>query len=171
MVHKSSLQFISSLKDRSFLAHKFVSWLTTIYATAFTEYVSLLCNVGIKAGAGLAAGFSCLIGGDEKAAKISAINQKASLAGAVCDGAKPGCSLKVASGVETAYRSAVLAKKGLRPPQLDGIIGDSLEETLMNVIFITPSHYQGALTLLFKNPFRIWHIMYMHNMILYMCLH
>ena len=110
-----------------------VSWLTTIYATAFTEYISSLCSVGIKGGAGLAAGFSYLMGGDERAAEISAINQISSLAGAVCDGAKPGCSLKVASGVETAYRSAVLARKGLRPPQLDGILGDSLEETMMNV--------------------------------------
>ena len=41
--------------------------------------------------------------------------------------------LRVAPGVETAYRSAVLAVKGLRPPKLDGILGESLEETLMNV--------------------------------------
>jgi len=110
-----------------------VSWLTTVYATAFTGYVSPLCSVGIKGGAGLATGFSYLMRGDERAAEISAINQISSLAGVVCDGAKPGCSLKVAPGVETAYRSAVLAVKGLRPPKLDGILGESLEETLMNV--------------------------------------
>ncbi|MGC8558295.1 MAG: L-serine ammonia-lyase, iron-sulfur-dependent, subunit alpha, partial [Nitrososphaeria archaeon] len=123
----------SGISEKELYRSIVASWMTTIYATAFTKYISPLCSVGIKGGAGLASGFAYLMQGNEKAAELSAINQTASLAGMVCDGAKPGCALKVASGVETAYRSAFLAKNGLRPSQLEGITGESLEETLINI--------------------------------------
>ena len=38
-----------------------VSWLTTIYTTLFLGYISPLCSVGIKGGAGLAAGLAGLL--------------------------------------------------------------------------------------------------------------
>ena len=51
----------------------------------------------------------------------------------ICDGAKPGCALKVATAVQTAYRSAILASKGIKIRPIEGIVGKTTEETLINL--------------------------------------
>ena len=51
----------------------------------------------------------------------------------VCDGAKVGCAMKVASGVSCAVQSAVLALRGTCIPSTDGIIDDDVEKTIRNV--------------------------------------
>ncbi|MGC8664683.1 MAG: L-serine ammonia-lyase, iron-sulfur-dependent, subunit alpha [Nitrososphaeria archaeon] len=111
-----------------------LAWLTTIYSTAFTKYVSPVCGAGIKAGNGLAASFGFLFGnGSYDVIESSIINNIASVSGMLCDGAKPACALKAAVGVNSAYRSALLASHGIRVSPLEGIAGKTLEESLINL--------------------------------------
>ena len=111
-----------------------ISWLTTIYATMYLGYISPLCSIGIKGGAGLAAGLASLMSGfDKKVAEIAAINHVVALGGVFCDGAKPSCSLKVSAGVETAFRSAKLAAKGIAVSSKEGISGNSFEDVIRNI--------------------------------------
>ena len=51
----------------------------------------------------------------------------------VCDGAKVGCAMKVASGVSSAIQSAVLAMDGTCISENDGIIEKDIEKTIRNL--------------------------------------
>ncbi len=63
-------------------------------------------------------------------------NMVASLTGMICDGAKPSCSLKVASGVSTAVMSAVLAMKNQCVTSLEGIVDDDVDKCIHNLTLI-----------------------------------
>ena len=60
-------------------------------------------------------------------------NMAGNITGMVCDGAKVGCAMKVASGVSCAVQSAVLALRGTCIPSTDGIVEDDVEKTIQNV--------------------------------------
>jgi len=107
-----------------------LSWLTTIYTTAFTKYISPICGQGIKAGVGLASGLGYLLDENYKVVEGAIANHLASLTGMICDGAKSGCSLKVASAVDTAYRAAILSASGIKIDGNEGIVSNTVEETL-----------------------------------------
>ena len=55
------------------------------------------------------------------------------ITGMVCDGAKVGCAMKVASGVSCALQSAVLARENLCISEYDGIIEKDIEKTIRNL--------------------------------------
>ena len=55
------------------------------------------------------------------------------ITGMVCDGAKVGCAMKVASGVSSAIQSAVLAMEGICISENDGIIERDIEKTIHNL--------------------------------------
>ena len=55
------------------------------------------------------------------------------ITGMVCDGAKVGCALKVASGVSSSIQSATLALDGICISSHDGIIEDDIEKTIKNL--------------------------------------
>ncbi len=55
------------------------------------------------------------------------------LCGIICDGAKPGCSMKIMSGAETAMRSAFMALSGYGLSSDDGVLGRSPEESILNI--------------------------------------
>ena len=57
----------------------------------------------------------------------------ADLSGMICDGAKPGCALKIATSVNTAALAAQLALNGTGATKQDGIVTEDLEETLRNL--------------------------------------
>ena len=51
----------------------------------------------------------------------------------ICDGAKPGCALKVATSVEAAMRAAAMALEGRGAGSHDGIVDQDVENTLRNL--------------------------------------
>lgn len=51
----------------------------------------------------------------------------------VCDGAKVGCALKVASGVSSAVQSSILALDNICISENDGIIEKDIEKTIRNL--------------------------------------
>ena len=60
----------------------------------------------------------------------------ANLAGMLCDGAKPSCSLKVSSGVSTALLSALLSMEGRCVTSAEGIIDDDVDRSIRNLTSI-----------------------------------
>ena len=55
------------------------------------------------------------------------------ITGMVCDGAKVGCALKVASGVSSSVQSALLAMNYRYVTANDGIIDNDIEKSIRNL--------------------------------------
>jgi L-cysteine desulfidase len=110
-----------------------LSHLVTLYVTVHVGYLSSLCGVAIKAGIGAACGLTYAMGGGatevQRAVKIMA----AALSGVICDGAKPGCALKVSSAADMAARAASLAMQNVEVSDENGIVADTAENTIRNL--------------------------------------
>lgn len=106
--------------------------LTAIHIKGHLGKLSALCGCVI-ASTGSACGIVHLRGGgfDEVCAAVK--NMIGNITGMVCDGAKEGCALKVASGVACALQSAVLALDGVCISPNDGIIEKDIEKTIANL--------------------------------------
>ncbi|MBR6305466.1 MAG: serine dehydratase subunit alpha family protein [Bacteroidales bacterium] len=109
-----------------------LSNLIAIHIKSFLGKLSALCGC-VVASTGSACGIVYLEGGgyDQVCAAIQ--NMAGNITGMVCDGAKVGCAMKVASGVSCAIQSAVLALRGTCIPSTDGIIEDDVEKTIRNI--------------------------------------
>jgi L-cysteine desulfidase len=110
-----------------------LSHLLTAYVKAHTGRLSAVCGCSIAAGAGAAAGITYMLGGDLHHMAGAIMNLVEDLAGVICDGAKPGCSLKLATAAGTAVQAALFAVHGVCVQSTDGIIGFSPEQTMRNV--------------------------------------
>lgn len=94
------------------------------------------CGSGLDAGAGAAAGVAYLLGADPKQ-MLHAVNYVvANHYGTVCDGAKPGCAVKIASAAGIAVEGAWLAKEGMTLLP-HGIVGETFSDTVANVGYLT----------------------------------
>ncbi len=107
--------------------------LLTAYIKAFTGRLSAVCGCSVAAGAGAAAGITHLMGGDIHHIAGAIKNLMEDLAGIICDGAKAGCSLKLATAAGTAVQAALFSLQGVEVQSTDGIIGVSPEETMKNI--------------------------------------
>ena len=79
------------------------------------------------------AGITYLLGGDRHHIAGAITNLTEDLAGVICDGAKAGCSLKLATAAGTAVQAALFALQGVHVQATDGIISTSPEKTMVNV--------------------------------------
>lgn len=57
----------------------------------------------------------------------------ANLTGMICDGAKPSCALKVASGVSTAVLSAMMAMESKCVTSVEGIVDEDVDQSIRNL--------------------------------------
>lgn len=87
----------------------------------------------VVASTGAACAVCYLIGGTREQVKHSIKNMIGNLTGMVCDGAKLGCALKVASGTSAAIQSAILALQNVYVPGNNGIIEDDIENSIRNL--------------------------------------
>lgn len=110
-----------------------LSHLITAYVKAHTGRLTAVCGCSVAAGAGAAAGVAYLLGGDERQISGAIKNLTVDLAGVICDGAKGGCALKLATAAGTAVQSALFALQGVNVKSTDGIVGLSSEQTMKNV--------------------------------------
>ena len=94
--------------------------------------LSALCGCVI-ASTGAACGIVYLKGGGYGEVCAAIKNMIGNITGMVCDGAKVGCAMKVASGVACAMQSAVLALEGSCISSNDGIIEENIEKTISNL--------------------------------------
>jgi L-cysteine desulfidase len=109
-----------------------LSNLVAIHIKHYLGKLSALCGC-VVASTGSACGIVYLRGGDYVQVCYAIKNMAGNITGMVCDGAKVGCAMKVASGVSSAIQSAVLALRGTCIPSTDGIIEDDIEKTIRNI--------------------------------------
>jgi L-cysteine desulfidase len=110
-----------------------LSHLVTLYVTVHVRYLSSLCGVAIKAGIGAACGLTYAMGGGAKEIQQAVKIMAAALSGVICDGAKPGCALKVGSSADMASRAASLAMWSMEVSDENGIVADAAENTIRNL--------------------------------------
>jgi len=94
--------------------------------------LSALCG-GTVAGIGSSAAITYLLGGDLKAIERAINNHIAGVSGLFCDGAKTSCALKVATSVDTAINSSLLAIDNIGVRGFEGIIDDDVEKSISNM--------------------------------------
>ena len=109
-----------------------LSHLVAIHIKGYLGKLSALCGCVI-ASTGSACGIVYLRGGNYEQICSAIKNMIGNITGMVCDGAKVGCAMKVASGVSSAIQSAVLAMEGTCISEHDGIIEKDIEKTIMNL--------------------------------------
>lgn len=109
-----------------------LSHLIAIHIKGYLGKLSALCGCVI-ASTGSACGLVYLRGGDYDQICAAIKNMIGNITGMVCDGAKVGCAMKVASGVSSALQSAVLAREGICISEHDGIIEKDIEKTIRNL--------------------------------------
>ena len=63
-------------------------------------------------------------------------NMVANITGMICDGAKPSCALKIATGASTAVLSAMLAIENKSVSSVEGIIDQDVDKTIRNLTAI-----------------------------------
>ena len=109
-----------------------LSHLIAIHIKGYLGKLSALCGCVI-ASTGSSCGLVYLRGGDYDQVCSAIKNMIGNITGMVCDGAKVGCAMKVASGVSSALQSAVLAREGMCISEHDGIIEKDIEKTIQNL--------------------------------------
>ena len=109
-----------------------LSNLVAIHIKSYLGKLSALCGC-VVASTGSSCGIVMLGGGGLKEIGYAVKNMIGNITGMVCDGAKEGCAMKVASGVSCSVQSAMLAMKGICVPPTDGIIDKDVEKTIANL--------------------------------------
>ena len=107
-----------------------ISHMVTKQADRYTGRLSALCGCSIKAGIGAAAGVTYLLGGGEEEISTAINLLVANITGTICDGAKPGCALKIATAAGLATECALLATGGMKISKGNGIVRETAGETL-----------------------------------------
>ena len=112
-----------------------LSHLTVIYIKQSLGRLSALCGC-VVAAAGSSCGITYLMGGGFDEVAMAVKNMIANLTGMICDGAKPSCALKLASGVSTAVLSAMMAMEHRCVSKLEGIIDEDVDHSIRNLTTI-----------------------------------
>ncbi|MEG1255963.1 L-serine ammonia-lyase, iron-sulfur-dependent, subunit alpha [Clostridium sp.] len=110
-----------------------LSDLVTIHVKSFIGRLSALCGCGVAASIGSSCAIVYMLGGDLCAINKTIKNMVADVSGMVCDGAKPGCALKISTAVGTAVLCAALAIDGIEVSSHDGIVHEDVERTIKNM--------------------------------------
>jgi L-cysteine desulfidase len=112
-----------------------LSHLTAIYIKQSLGKLSALCGC-VVASTGSSCGITYLMGGTFEQVSAAVKNMIANLTGMICDGAKPSCALKLASGVSTAVLSAMLAMQQKCVTSVEGIIDNDVDKSIRNLTTI-----------------------------------
>mgnify|MGYP001004905402 FL=1 len=112
-----------------------LSNLSMIYIKQHIGRLSALCGC-VVASTGSSCGITYLMGGNYDQITYSAKNMIANITGMICDGAKPSCALKIASGISTATLSALMAIEDEVVTSQEGIIDQDIDQTIRNLALI-----------------------------------
>ncbi|HWR43946.1 serine dehydratase subunit alpha family protein [Sporomusa sp.] len=106
--------------------------LLTIHQKTLIGRLSAFCGA-VSASCSSGAAITYLEGGTLEQINQTISNTLANVPGIVCDGAKPSCAAKIASCLDAAYMSHVLAMKGKHYQPGNGIVKADVEETIAAV--------------------------------------
>lgn len=110
-----------------------LSILLTVHTKHYLGRLSVLCGCSISSAMGVACGIVFMLGGAYAQMTWAINSMVADISGVVCDGAKPGCALKIATAVQSAVRAANMALNGSGADSHDGIVHVNAEKTLENL--------------------------------------
>lgn len=110
----------------------FVSHMSTIHVKTNVGRLSAYCGA-VCAAAGVSGALAFLANGSLKAVGDSITNTLANVSGLICDGAKASCAAKIATSVYTAFDSSMLALSNRVYTSGDGIVGENIERTILNI--------------------------------------
>lgn len=110
-----------------------LSHLVTAYIKTHTGRLSAVCSCSLAAGAGSAAGLAYALSGNEQCINRAINNVIEDLGGVLCDGAKTGCALKLATAAGSAVQAALLAQRGLGAVPVEGILGLTPEQSIAHL--------------------------------------
>ncbi|OCT15024.1 hypothetical protein A8709_12960 [Paenibacillus pectinilyticus] len=108
-----------------------LSHFVTIHIKSKFGRLSALCGVTVS-GTGASCGITYLLGGGKTEIKSAIQNMLGNVTGMMCDGAKGGCAMKVATCTSAAVQSALLASKGMSISSTNGFIEEDAEKTIDN---------------------------------------
>lgn len=106
--------------------------LMSIYIKRGIGRLSALCGI-VNASIGVSCGIVYLHGGSFEQMCFAIKNMINTLAGMVCDGAKPSCALKMSTGLYSAFVSAELAYHGCVVDATDGISESDVDNSIRNL--------------------------------------
>jgi len=109
-----------------------LSHLMAIYIKKDQHKLSALCGA-TTASMGATAGITWLLGGDAEKISYAISSMIGDVAGVICDGAKASCAMKVSSSATAAFKAALLALEGIRVTGNEGIVCDSVEDSIQNL--------------------------------------
>jgi len=109
-----------------------LSNLLTIYQKSFIGRLSAFCGA-ISEAVSSGATFTYLRGGNIDQIKMTISNALANVSGVVCDGAKPSCASKIATGLDAAILGHFLAMENHQYNPLSGILKNNVDETILAV--------------------------------------
>lgn len=110
-----------------------MSHLINCYVKERIGRLSAMCSCAISAATGSGAAIAWLMSGKTEVVLNTIQNMTGNLAGMICDGAKEGCALKLATGAAAGIQAALLANHGVVMPALNGIVGRSAQESIENL--------------------------------------
>lgn len=109
-----------------------MSSLLVVYVKQQLGRLSCLCGM-VVSGIGTACALTYLLGGTKEQSIGAVKNLIGNVAGMICDGAKPSCSLKASTGVSSALISALLAMEGHAVTANEGIVEEDIDCCIRNL--------------------------------------
>ena len=109
-----------------------LSSLIVIYIKQQLGRLSCLCGM-VVSGVGTACALTYLLGGTRDQAIGAIKNMIGNVAGMICDGAKPSCSLKASTGVGSAMIAALLSMQGQVVTGNEGIVDEDIDRCISNL--------------------------------------
>lgn len=110
-----------------------ISHIINSYIKSYIGRLSALCACGVAAGSGAAVAITWLMGGNENQIDGVIKNMLGNISGIICDGAKEGCALKLATSSSVAIQSTLLAINNIIVPANNGIVAKTAEDTIKNL--------------------------------------
>lgn len=107
-----------------------MSHLINCYVKERIGRLSAMCSCAISAATGSGAAIAWLMSNSIETVLGTIQNMTGNLSGMICDGAKEGCALKLATGAATGVQAAILAQHGIVMPVANGIVGRTAEESI-----------------------------------------
>ena len=127
-----------SVPEKRILRSIALSHLVNSYIKVFTGELAPICGCAVAAGVGASVAVVWQrAGADAKKATLAVNTVISDIGGMLCDGAKSGCALKVASSADSAIRAAWMALNNEGITEAEGFIGSSAEATIQNIARIS----------------------------------
>ncbi len=124
--------------ERRILKSIALSHLVNSYIKVFTGELAPICGCAVAAGVGASVAVVWQREGANVKKTALAVNTVISdIGGMLCDGAKSGCALKVATSADSAIRAAWMAANGEGITELEGFVGATAEDTIRNIARIS----------------------------------